>query len=327
MTGVVCGAVFFMLAVGIYLCGAYFVYLRAFRSNKDYSNNELALPGSSVLKVTDERMLKLINDINEIPHEEIEIVSYDGTKLFGRYYHFSDDAPVDIQFHGYKSRASRDCCGIFRISRDMGHNVLLVDQRAHGKSGGRTITFGIKERFDCLEWARYASKRFGKDKKILLFGLSMGAATVLMASSLSLPRGVVGIISDSAYTSPREILFKVGTELHYPRRLMATFIAASAFIFGKFDIDCADCVKSVKTTKLPVLFLHGQDDFFVPCEMSRKVFAACKCNKNIVTFANGGHCAAYIFNTEKYVNAINDFCGRILKDSVSDHHEGEISPS
>lgn len=314
MTGIVSGTAFFIIAVALYLCTAYFVYLRAFRSKKDYSDTELALPGSSVLKVTDERMLKLINDIDEIPHEEIEIVSFDGTKLFGRYYHFSDDAPLDIQFHGYKSRASRDCCGIFRISRDMGHNVLLVDQRAHGKSGGVTITFGVKERFDCLEWAKYASERFGKDKKILLFGLSMGAATVLMASSLALPEGVVGIISDSAYTSPRDILFKVGTQLHYPKRIMGTFISASAFIFGGFDIDGANCIESVKNTKLPVLFLHGQDDFFVPCGMTRKVFAACKDNKSIVTFSNGGHCAAYIFNTEKYVNAINDFCKKTLKD-------------
>lgn len=307
MVGVIFGAGFAVFAVIIYLLTAYYVYLKAFYSCADYSNNELALPGSSVLKVTDERMRKLSGNINETPHEEIEIISYDGTRLFGRYYHLSDTAPLDIQFHGYKSRASRDCCGLFRISRDMGHNVLLVDQRAHGKSGGRTITFGIKERYDCAAWVDYAVKRFGEGQKIFLLGLSMGAATVIMASALPLPENVVGIVSDSTYTSPREILMKVGESKHYPRRLMESFLGVGAFIFGRFDLDSTSCVEAVKNTKLPVLFLHGEDDFFVPCRMTRRVFASCPSAKKLVTLSNGGHCAGYIFNTEKYEREINAF--------------------
>lgn len=313
MVGIICGVSFALGATALYLCAAYYVYLKAFRSKGDYSDNAPALPGSSVLKVTKERMRRLSLDIDETPHEDIEIISYDGTRLFGRYYHISDDAPVDIQFHGYKSRGNRDCCGTFRISRDMGHNVLLADQRAHGKSGGRTITFGIKERYDCLEWASYVSERFGRDKKIFLIGLSMGAATVIMASALALPENVVGVISDSTYTSPRDILMKVGSEKNYPKKLMETFFSVGAFIFGGFDIDSADCVEAARKTKLPVLFLHGEGDFFVPCRMSRKVFASCGSEKKLVTLSNGGHCAGYIFNTEKYERAVRSFYNGILE--------------
>lgn len=312
MTGISYGIAFFVFEVIIYFSASYFVYIKAFKSKKDYSDGPLALPGSSVLKITTERMLTLINDINETPHEDIEIISFDGTRLFGRYYHISDGAPVIIQFHGYKSRACRDCSGTFRIAKDLGLNILVVDQRAHGKSGGRTISFGIKERYDCLFWTKYIEERFGKEKKILLLGLSMGAATVIMASELELPDGVVGVIADSAYTSPRDILMKVGSQMHYPKKLMEYFLSSGAFIFGRFDIDGADCIKAVKNTKLPVLFLHGRDDYFVPCEMSRKVFSSCLCDKSIFIFENGGHCAGYIFNTERYIGAINGFCEKVL---------------
>jgi len=253
-----------------------------------------------------------IADFENESCEEVTVKSADGLTLYARYYHVKDNGPVEIMCHGYKGNAIRDFCGNYKIAKEAGRNVLLIDERCHRKSEGHTITFGINERKDVLCWVRYVNERFG-NPSIILTGVSMGAATVLMASSLALPEGVVGIISDSAYTSPRDILFKVGKQLHYPKKIMGIFIAASAFIFGGFDIDSADCIESVKNTKLPVLFLHGQDDFFVPCRMSRKVFAACKDNKSIVTFSNGGHCAAYIFNTEKYVNAINDFCKRTLK--------------
>jgi pimeloyl-ACP methyl ester carboxylesterase len=237
----------------------------------------------------------------------VAIKSFDGLNLSAKYYHHADGAPLDILFHGYRSASCRDCCGVFRISKDQGHNVLLVDQRAHGKSGGRIITFGIRERHDCVSWINYAVERFGKKQKIMLIGLSMGAATVLMAAGLELPHNVVGIISDSTYTSPRDIVLKVSRDRKYPEILVAPLVKAAAKIFGKFDLDETTAVEAVKYCKKPVLFLHGEDDFFVPCRMTRKVFAACASEKHLVAFHNNGHCANYVFNTERYVNEINKF--------------------
>ena len=144
---------------------------------------------------------ELMEQLKEITAEDVFINSFDGLKLHGRYYHVKDGAPLDIQFHGYNGNAMRDFCGGNKISRESGHNSLLIDQRAHGMSQGKTISFGINERKDCLSWVRYAVERFGEDTEIVLSGVSMGAATVLMASDLGLPKNVKAIVC-LLYTSP-----------------------------------------------------------------------------------------------------------------------------
>lgn len=291
----------------IFVAGAFYVYLVAFRADHRQIDESILAPADANVKIGKDRIHYLISDILDTPHEVVAIKSFDGLNLSAKYYHYADGAPLDILFHGYRSASCRDCCGVFRISKDQGHNVLLVDQRAHGKSGGRIITFGIRERHDCVSWINYAVERFGKKQKIMLIGLSMGAATVLMAAGLELPHNVVGIISDSTYTSPRDIVLKVSRDRKYPEILVAPLVKAAAKIFGKFDLDETTAVEAVKYCKKPVLFLHGEDDFFVPCRMTRKVFAACASEKHLVAFHNNGHCANYVFNTERYVNEINKF--------------------
>ncbi len=291
----------------IFIAGAFCVYLVAFRADHREIDESIVTPADANVKIGKDRIHYLITDILNSPHETVEISSFDGITLCAKYYHYADGAPLDILFHGYRSASCRDCCGVFRISRDQKHNILLVDQRAHGKSGGKIITFGIRERYDCLSWIDYATNRFGKEQKIMLIGLSMGAATILMASGMELPKNVVGIISDSTYTSPRDIVLKVSRDRKYPISLVALLAKAGAKIFGRFDLDEACAVEAVKKCKKPVLFLHGEDDFFVPCRMSRKVYAACASEKHLVAFRNNGHCANYVFNTERYVNEINKF--------------------
>ncbi|MBE6571359.1 MAG: alpha/beta fold hydrolase [Ruminococcaceae bacterium] len=291
----------------VFVAGAFYVYLVAFRADHREIDESILTPADANVKIGKDRIHFLISDILDTPHEVVTIRSFDGLELCAKYYHHADGAPLDILFHGYRSASCRDCCGVFRISKDQGHNVLLVDQRAHGRSGGRIITFGIRERHDCLSWINYAVERFGKEQKIMLIGLSMGAATVLMASGMEMPRNVVGIISDSTYTSPRDIVLKVSRDRKYPENLVAPLAKAGAKIFGKFDLDETTAVDAVKNCKKPVLFLHGEDDFFVPCRMTRKVYAACASEKHLVAFHNNGHCANYVFNTERYVNEINKF--------------------
>lgn len=147
--------------------------------------------------------------MDELTFESVFITSFDGVKLYARYYHVRDGAPLQIQFHGYRGSALLDFCGGNKLAREIGHNTLVVDQRAHGKSGGNTITFGINERYDCLSCINYAVERSGKETPIFLSGVSMDAATVLMASELNLPDNVIGIIADSPYSSPEEIIRKV----------------------------------------------------------------------------------------------------------------------
>lgn len=175
-----------------------------------------------------EAICRLARIMQKIPSEDITVHAFDGVSLHARYYHNRDGAPVVIFFHGYRSCALRDCGGAHALFRKMGLNLLVADQRAHGQSGGRTISFGIRERRDCLTWAQYAAERFAAP--IVLYGISMGAATVLMASELDLPDHVAAVCADSPYSSPAAIIEKVCGDLHYPIALCRPFLYLAAFL-------------------------------------------------------------------------------------------------
>ena len=247
------------------------------------------------------------------PCEEVETRSFDGCKLFGRYYHIRDGAPLEIIFHGYRSCAFRDCSGGHALSRRMGFNVLAVDQRAHGQSGGNTITFGIKERRDCMRWIEYANQRFGADTPIILSGISMGAATVLMASGLKLPENVVCIIADSAYSAPSAIIEKVCEDLHYPVALCRPLIHLGALIFGHFRLNSCTAKESVTHAEVPVLLIHGEDDRLVPCSMSKEIASHCASDVTVCTFPGAGHGLSYMIDPVRYENAVYNFLQSLPK--------------
>lgn len=254
----------------------------------------------------------LYGAIQERPCEEVTISSFDGLTLFGRYYHVRDGAPLDIGFHGYRSSAMTDFAGGSELSLSMGHNLLLIDERAHGRSDGHTIAFGVQERWDVVSWVRYAVQRFGPETKILLYGVSMGAATVLMASGLELPGNVKGIIADCPYSSPKAIIRKVARDMHLPDRLMWPLVKIGARVFGGFDIDAADAEQAVKQAKVPILILHGESDGFVPCEMSDLV-SANPCLITRQTFPGADHAFSYLSDTPRYRQIVTEFAERVLQ--------------
>jgi len=224
---------FFILAVSLYC------YHTAFYSPPHRHENPYQFPKGKQYGYRSDYTFSLIKEFEAIPFEPVQVVAYDGKLLFGRYYHAKDDAPLHIQFHGYRGTAMRDFCGGNKLARELGHNTLVVDQRSHGKSQGHSICFGIKERFDCISWINYACCRFGDETPIILSGVSMGASTVLMASELEdLPSNVKGIIADCPFSSPVKIIQKVCADKKYPVRLTWPFIVLAAKLFGRFDI-CA----------------------------------------------------------------------------------------
>ncbi len=252
--------------------------------------------------------IKRLGDIMaRLPFEAVSIQSFDGLKLAGRYYHLRDGAPLVILFHGYRSHAFRDCCGGHALSRKMGFNTLVIDQRAHGDSEGRTISFGINERRDCLSWIEYANERFGSETPIVLSGLSMGAATVLMAAELPLPENVKAIMADSPYSTPSAIIEKVSGDLHYPVVLCRPFFHLAARIFGGFRLNSCNAKEAVSHSKIPLLLLHGEADRFVPCSMSREI-AACAPGMALVrTFPGAGHGLSYVIAPREYEQVTYDF--------------------
>ena len=178
-----------LLAAGLLalLAGAYACYRIAFQSPKPGQNDNYRLPRGAQYQKYNAQMRRMIARLEAEPCERVEITSRDGLRLCGRYYRRAEGGPLDICMHGYRGTAIRDFCGGAWFSLSEGRNVLLIDERACGESAGRAITFGVKERFDCLDWIAWANARFGADTPIMLYGVSMGATTVLMASGLDLP--------------------------------------------------------------------------------------------------------------------------------------------
>ena len=195
----------FLFLLVLVMIAAYVCYRLAFSVPKQSQESLFLMPDTEQYTPYAALTSQMIRDALAIPYEPISITSYDGLPLYGKCYLASPEAPWLIMFHGYRSGAERDFSGGLPFGIESGFNVLLVDQRAHGKSGGRCLTFGIKERHDCLSWIEYVRSRTEDTAKIVLYGMSMGAATVLMSTALKLPQNVVGIVADCGYTSPSAI--------------------------------------------------------------------------------------------------------------------------
>lgn len=295
----------FILLLLAALCVYCFVYC-FYAANRKEQDIYRPSMGTQYLAVKDE-IIAITKRMADVPFEPVTVTSFDGLTLFGRYYHHKDGAPVKILFHGYRSTAVRDGAGGFELARKLGLNVLAVDQRAHGKSQGHIISFGINERRDCLSWVEYINNRFGAETPIILSGLSMGAATVLMAASLPLPENVTCILADCPYSSPAEIIRKVSRDVHIPDKIIYPFISLSARLFGGFVLEETGAIDAVKQSPVPILLIHGEDDRFVPCEMSRRIQASSDGRIRLETFPGAGHGLSYMVNPRRYEEVVLDF--------------------
>lgn len=260
-----------------------------------------------------QKLHELVDWLEPIDYERVSIRSRDGLTLVGRYYHTADKAPLKIVFHGWRSNLLRDCCGAAKMAMNAGYNLLLVHQRAHGESDGNTITFGVMEKYDCLDWVNYAVDRFGSDVKILLGGVSMGAATVLMASALPLPENVKGISGDCGYSSPEAIIRKVCREdMGIPDRLAFPFVRLAARLFGKFSLKDGGAAEAVKSARVPLMIMHGDADDFVPFSMCHEIYDNITVKKTIYTVEGAGHGLCYFADPEKYERALHEFEEMVL---------------
>lgn len=290
----------------LWLLISYLAYRRAFYSSTKRDEDIHDIPDGEQYNKARDVMIALIDEMDAIPYERVYTTSHDGLKLSARYYHISDDAPLQIQFPGYRGSSVRDFCGGHKLAREYGFNTLVVDQRAHGMSEGTTITFGINERHDCLRWIEYACERFG-NIDIHLAGVSMGAATVLLAAEFELPDNIKGIIADCPYSSPADIIKKVIKDMKLPPKIAYPFAFMGAKIFGNFDLNSASVVDAIKKATKPILIIHGEEDRLVPCDMSKKIETAAQGKAIFVSFPNAGHGISYIEDPKRYAEVVSDF--------------------
>lgn len=299
------------LVLAVVFGGAYYAYRLAFYAPKS-GRDQLPSLNARQYDPYREEISRIVEQLQQRECETVTIFSHDGLKLSGRYYHVKDGAPLDIGFHGYRSSCLTDFSGGSQLSLDMGHNLLLVDQRAHGKSEGRTISFGILERQDVLNWVYYALERFGPETEILLYGVSMGGAAVVMASDLELPPNVKGIVADCPFANPMEIILEVARKRQMPVALVRPFVYLGAKLYGGFDLRETDAIRAAKNTKVPILILHGEADKFVPCAMSRRIAEANPSKVTYCAFPGAEHGLSFLTDPEKYRNTVEEFVKSVL---------------
>ncbi len=286
----------------IFIIFLYILYYKTF-----YNSPRRQKKHKHHLKVDDcyrPKLRQIRDDLCSASYEQVYIKNREGMRLAGKYYHNKDNAPVAVIFHGYRSRAMSDCGGGYKILRDIGINILIPDQRAHGESDGRVITFGIKERLDCLDWIEYINKNCNTPD-IFIVGVSMGGATALMASGEKLPANVKGIISDCSYSTPEAIIRKVINDMKLPSRILFPFVRFAGVLFGGFDICSYDAMQAVSKSKLPILLIHGEGDDFVPYSMAYDIKKSGNCQ--LLSVPRATHGLSYIYDTKKYTDTVEKF--------------------
>lgn len=246
------------------------------------------------------------------PHEDVYQTSFDGLRLHGTY--FPSDKTTGgkkrliICFHGYTSKGMSDFTGLSDYYIRKGYAMLHPDARAHGDSEGTYIGFGCLDRKDALGWINWVIERCGDDVEILLHGISMGGATVLMAAGLELPNQVKGIVSDCAFTSPKEVFTHVLKTMYH---LPAFPIIPGADLMNKrlagYGMDECNAKREVEKAKLPILFIHGSKDTFVPVEMCHEIYDHCISPKQKLIVEGAAHAESYFKDMETYEKALDEF--------------------
>ena len=256
---------------------------------------------------------RLIDEIIKRPcSENIYVVAEDGVKLHARLYMQNENAQFALMMHGYRSTPMLDFSGVGALAMELGLNVILPDQRACGLSEGRTISFGHYESLDTLRWIDYIGERWGKDREIVLFGVSLGAGTVIMTAGRGVSENVKGVVADCPFSSAKKIVMKVMRDRGIPAFLYST-LRLGTIIYGGFDPNKSDPVSYAKNIKVPLMLVHGEDDRFVPPEMSREIYEACP-TARMYTFPLARHGTSYVKDAQRYKKITVDFLSEILED-------------
>lgn len=259
--------------------------------------------------------IKLIKEksewLDQQKTEKVSILSFDGLKLKGIFLPAEQKTDkIILAVHGFRVNAMKDFAGLVYFYHQRGYHVLLVDDRAHGASEGKYIGFGCLDREDCYRWIHYLDQRFQGKCSIFLHGISMGAATVLMTSSMNLPQSVKGIIADCPYTSIwEEFCYLTEREkkswlIMYPIMKLAGKICKVA---AGYEYDEISSAEEVKDTKIPILLIHGKEDRFVPPSMSEKIYNNCVSEKKLLIVPNAKHAESYYVAKEKYEENVLNF--------------------
>lgn len=243
--------------------------------------------------------------------EDLYIKSDDGLKLHATLLRCNSNKNCVICFHGYTSKGTSDYAAMAKFYHEQDFNIIMVDERAHGDSEGKYIGFGVLDRMDALKWIEHATQLFGENVNIFLHGDSMGGATVLMTSGLKLPKNVKAIIADCAFTSAYDVFSHIlKRDYHIPKFPIMNITERMTKKKAGYGYNDVSTLNEVAKTKVPILFVHGEIDDFVPVWMSEKNYEACNSEKELLIVKGADHAESYYTDTEAYETAVKNMIAK-----------------
>lgn len=249
------------------------------------------------------------------PGEEIHIQSDDGLTLRGHYIAAHPESKrVLLMCHGWNSSPAHDFSPALSYFHSLGFNTLLIWQRAQNGNEGKYMTFGAWEHRDVHRWVDYLCGRLGEDAHIVIHGISMGASTVMLAAGEPLPPQVKGVIADSGYDSAVEELLHLGRRFRMPVRPLLPLINIWTRLLARFSLYDTDTKAALARSELPILFVHGTGDTFVPHECTIRNAAVCRGEKTVVLVEGAAHGFSYLCDTARCQDALRVFLQSVATD-------------
>lgn len=308
------GIVFIIILFIIDIVASFYFYNLAIdRNQKDF------LQGNEDLEVSAEAMDVFLDGdwrswVDDQDFDEWTMHSYDGLDLKG--YYLEAEQPTNkvvVMAHGYLGNAMD--MGLYGqyYYEQLGYNIFMADARGHGDSEGDYIGFGWDDRLDYVDWVNRITEKYGDDTEIIMHGVSMGAATVLMASGEELPDNVKAIVADSPYTSVKDLFsYQMKRMFHIPAFPILPSTSAVTKMKAGYSLSEASALDQVKKADVPILYIHGNVDTFVPTKMTKKLYENTNSEAEMITVDDAGHGEAFVTAKEKYIEKLNEFLDKYM---------------
>lgn len=297
-------------AIALLAGGTGFFFDMAFRRNPHLAKDKKKKSETERQRQIREEIESAMKWISEQETESLFLTSYDGLKLHATFLPAKQETGKTVlAVHGYRNYGIREYAAMAPFYHALGYNLLIVDDRGHGESEGSYVGYGWQDHFDCEKWIDYLVLRFGQKAEIFLYGISMGAATVMITSGDDLPSQVKGVIADCGYTSAvDQFRYMLKHIYHIPEVPLLPLIRQLTIRRVGYDIYDCDAKRALKRTKLPYLLIHGKKDDFVPTAMGYENYETCASEeKELLLIEGAGHAESYFLGKEIYEQHVTEF--------------------